>query len=66
MSNRVANTDRIELVETQNLTLALNRLDDGCYDGDRWRRALVHAIGMSNLRMPREVKQKIREALNQP
>ena len=46
MAKRVAVTNKIELVETQNLTLSIARLRSTPYDGLRWRRALYHALMM--------------------
>ena len=65
MSNRKGSTDKTELVETHNLSLALKRLQDGGggYDDGRWRRALYHAVGMV---CTRNVSEKIRIALELP
>ncbi len=65
MSKRVTNTDKIELVETQNLCAALNRLGSAPYDSARWKRALYHAFSMSDLRRD-EMTKRIREALELP
>lgn len=47
MSKRVTNTDKLELVETHNIYLALHRLrDKPSYCDQRWRRALYHALTM--------------------
>ena len=59
-------TTRIELVETHNLSLSLNRLCCGPYDTDRWKRAFYHALTMSNASINREDLTKIREALHLP
>jgi hypothetical protein len=40
-------TDKIELVETHNLALALQRLYSSS-DEYRWRRALYHALAMTH------------------
>lgn len=43
-------TDKTELVETHNLAVSLQRLQDGShngYDYRRWRRALYHALGIT-------------------
>jgi hypothetical protein len=49
MSKRIAITDKLELVETQNLSLTLSRLNsgEGGYTDLRWKRALYHALAMS-------------------
>ena len=59
-------TEHIELVETHNLALSINRLRSGypSYDEGRWKRALYHAVCMTIHEW--ETKQKIREALKQP
>lgn len=60
-------TDKIELVETQNLALAFNRLRDGSkngYDKNRWKRALYHALTMTYTDYA--VSKAIREALELP
>jgi molybdopterin converting factor small subunit len=65
MSKRITNTDKVELVETHNLALALTRLIVSTpYDYNRWKRALNHAIGMTVTN--REEQQKLREALGLP
>lgn len=47
MGKRVTNTDKIELVETHNIALAINRLrEHSFYSDQRWRRALYHALLM--------------------
>lgn len=66
MSNRVAHTDRVELVETHNLLLALNRLVQPPHDERRWKRAFVHALGMSDISLSWEEQKAIREALKLP
>jgi hypothetical protein len=61
------NTNRIELVETHNLTICLRRLCNITpYDNQAWRRALIHAIGISNAYSSIEMFSKIREALELP
>lgn len=65
MSNRKSTT-LIELVETHNIALSLNRLVDGSWnDTIRWRRALYHAISISSAR-DISVLKRIREALELP
>ena len=44
MSKRITNTDKIELVETHNLCLALNALCGPPYDSHKWQRAFYHAL----------------------
>jgi hypothetical protein len=66
MAKRVTKTDRIELVETQNIALSLQRMSPNGYDNQRWRRAFYHALTMTNIVMRREVLVKIREALDLP
>ena len=59
-------TEKIELVETHNITLSLRRiLSAPGYDRDDWKRALYHALliaGCGN----RVALVKIREALELP
>jgi hypothetical protein len=60
-------TDKIELVETHNLALCLRRLRDITpYDPQAWRRALIHAIGMSSCHSGHDQFKRIREALDLP
>ena len=54
-----------ELVETHNIALALKRLNDAPYEPARKRRALYHALLMSD-GFNREETTKIREALSLP
>lgn len=65
MSKRVSSTDRNELVETHNIALALQRLKQPPHDDYRWKRALYHALGMSNV-CYNETTKKVREALELP
>lgn len=59
-------TTKIELVETHNIALSLDRLVGAPYDcGHRWRRALYHALGMSGV-ADRALLEKIRIALELP
>ena len=60
------NTQRIELVETQNLHTSLMRLQSslGGYNSGRWRRALHHALAMSDTDW--QTLKKLREALELP
>lgn len=58
-------TERIELVEMHNLAISIKRLKDvRPYDGERWKRALIHAMGISYVHR-NEVK-AVREALELP
>lgn len=65
MTKRNAVTRKIELVETHNIALSLDRLRETYGDGVRWRRALYHAIGMANIGGD-GMKKDIREALQLP
>lgn len=43
-------TRQIELVETYNLHLSLQRLrESGPYDNEKWKRALHHALAMNKI-----------------
>ena len=59
-------TDKLELVETHNLMLALRRLRSGSggYDDGKWKRALYHAICCEIHEY--DTKKAIREALRLP
>lgn len=65
MSKRHGKTDRIELVETHNLALAIQRLNQVPYDSGRWRRALYHALGIVDC-PGRTMMENIRKALELP
>ncbi len=66
MAKRVTSTDKIELVETQNLALALRRLNNvNEWGGGVTKRALYHAICMT-LSFEATSRGKIREALSLP
>lgn len=65
MSKRAAVTRKIELVETHNIALSLDRLSQGPYDRDKWRRALYHAVCMCECAGD-TVRKSIREALELP
>lgn len=59
-------TSQIEVVETHNLAMSLRRLKNAPgYDHERWKRALLHALGMSYCGDCSERK-AVREALNMP
>lgn len=64
MSKRLGVTKKIELVETHNIALSIERLRQPPYDRERWRRALYHALCMTSV--GRQETQKIREALELP
>lgn len=55
----------VELVETHNIAVSLGRMQASNNSAD-WRRALYHALQMSNAYDSREQLVKIREALNLP
>ena len=65
MSKRNAVTRKIELVETHNIALSLDRLCESWSDNVRWKRAFYHALAMSNAGN-RGVLEKIRVALELP
>lgn len=65
MTNQLRETRRIELVETHNLSLSIDRLRSAPgYDTDVWKRAIYHALGMSGI--SRGTVEKIRQALELP
>jgi len=64
MSKNRNETRKIELVETDNIARSLDRLCTP-FSSDRWRRALYHALAMSNI-TNREILEKIRIALSLP
>lgn len=59
-------TSQIELVETYNIMLSLNRLNDapGC-NSPHWKRALYHALSMSKVCYDSDLE-KLRQALQLP
>jgi hypothetical protein len=59
-------TDKLELVETHNIALSIQRLrsGNGGYDDGRWKRALCHAIWMVITNY--DDRKRIREALELP
>lgn len=65
MTKQLRETRKIELVETHNLALSLERINGSNCHGS-WKRALYHAISMSNVWQSREQMTKIREALELP
>ena len=64
MSKNCNETRKIELVETDNIARSLDRLGEQ-YDALRWRRALYHAMCMTNVGS-HDICMKIREALELP
>lgn len=64
--SRVTKTERVELVETHNIALALQRLNQPGmpYNHHRWKRALQHAVALAEL--GDDYARKIREALELP
>ena len=59
-------TRKVELVETHNIALSLRRIQNAPgYDNRRWKRALIHALGMAYVGSDEERK-KIREAVDLP
>lgn len=65
MSKNRNETRKIELVETDNIARSLDRLTDGTFNDSRWRRALYHAVCMTNSGN-HSMRAKIREALELP
>lgn len=58
-------TDRIELVQTHKLSVALRRLKESKpYDDDKWRRSLYHALAIAGV--AHSDLAKIRGALELP
>ena len=66
MAKNRAETRKIELVETHNLALSLARLNPNGWDSVVWRRALYHAVSMSECCPNREMQVALREALKLP
>jgi hypothetical protein len=65
-TKQLRETRRLELVETHNLALSFSRLNPNGWDSIVWRRALYHAISMSECCPSREMQVAIREALKLP
>lgn len=64
-SKQLRETRKIELVETHNISLSLDRLRDAPgWDQWRWKRAIYHALGMSGI--DSGTLEKIRQALELP
>ncbi len=60
-------TRQIEMVETHNLALSFTRLRNAPgLDRERWKRALIHALAMSNTPDSYEMSTAIRTALRLP
>ena len=65
-SNQLRLTRKIELVETHNLALSIERLNGPPYDGgERMKRAIYHGFALSNC-VNRSTLEKIRVALELP
>jgi hypothetical protein len=66
MSKRRTQTGLIELAETHNIALAINRMrgNNGSSYDQKWKRALYHALLMTDT--SREYCEKIRVALELP
>lgn len=65
MSIQRKSTERIELVETNNIALSIRRLRDlRPYDSEAWKRALYHALLLNN--ESRSLITAIRVALELP
>ena len=62
---QIRETTLSELVETHNLANSLRRLCGPTYDGERWKRALYHALAMTSI-SNRQTLEKIRVALELP
>ena len=63
MTKPLRDTRKIELVETHNIALSLERMGTGFYEL-RWRRALYHALGMAHINT--KMLEQIRQALELP
>lgn len=61
---RLSRTAKIELVETHNILLSLNRLHEA--NNTCWKRAFYHALCMSDACFNWDERKKIREALTLP
>ena len=64
-TKQLRETRKVELVETHNLTLSLDRLRNMPNSTDAWKRALYHALLMS-WGPSWEERRQIREALKLP
>lgn len=64
MTKPLRETRKIELVETHNIALNLDRMGQS-YGDLHWRRALYHALGMSVV-SSRSMLEKVRIALELP
>lgn len=63
-AKRLRETRKVELVETHNIALSIDRLREGPYDSEKWKRALYHALAMSQV--GRDTLEKVRIALELP
>lgn len=66
MSGNARQTRKIELVETHNIALSLDRLGGSYKSAYSAKRALYHAITMCGINWKYETLVKIREALELP
>jgi hypothetical protein len=65
MAKNRTETRKVEMVETHNLALAIERLRNaGPHDSGRWKRALYHALAMTYT--DRSIVEKVRQALELP
>lgn len=64
-AKQLRTTRKAELVETHNLMLSLDRLAGPPYDNARWKRALYHALAMSQV-ADRDQLERIRATLGLP
>lgn len=65
-TKRLTQTRRIELVETHNIAISLDRLTNAPYDGERrMKRAIYHALTMANV-LNKSALEQIRIALELP
>ena len=65
MNKQLRETRKVELVETHNIALSIERLNGRPYSNERWRRALYHGLAMSGA-PGRTILEKIRIALELP
>lgn len=64
-AKQLRETRKVELVETHNLMLSLDRMAGPPYDEKRWRRAFYHALAMSQV-SDRSLLERIRVVLDLP
>jgi uncharacterized protein YqiB (DUF1249 family) len=63
-SNR-KDTRKIELVETNNIALAIRRMSPHGWDNQSWKRALYHAAAMAEV-ANKDTLRRLRDALELP